>query len=275
MNGWIKLPRSIINHWLWQDAEFLKWWCDLLFLAAYTERKQLAGKQLVTLKVGQLVASTSYLCQRWKRSRPMVERFINLLIQEGLLRKEMSHNIAMLTITNCAYLDADLNTDKQRGNGKIDNTNDAHLNADLYAHPYADLYATNNKENKEYKENKEEKNTLTCIQKPKDVAEKNIVPPTLDMVRARCLAMHYTFDPEAFHAYYETRGWMLNNRKKMKDWWSACVTWQKNDNQRRKNNPSENNEDKNEQIIRQTYEILNENKARAEAGYYDDTRLPF
>lgn len=272
MNGWIKLPRSIINHWLWQDAEFLKWWCDLLFLAAYTERKQLVGKQLVTLKVGQLVASTSYLCQRWKRSRPMVERFINLLIQEGLLRKEMSHNIAMLTITNCAYLDADLNTDKQRENGKVDNTNDAHLNTDLYAHPYADLYATNNKENKEYKENKEEKNTLTCIQKPKDVAEKNIVPPTLDMVRARCLAMHYTFDPEAFHAYYETRGWMLNNRKKMKDWWSACVTWQKNDNQRRNNNGNGNKQVTDEDVIRNTYELIEELGTRPT---YNDGNIPF
>ena len=277
MNGWIKLPRSIINHWLWQDAEFLKWWCDLLFLAAYTERKQLVGKQLVTLKVGQLVASTSYLCQRWKRSRPMVERFINLLIQEGLLRKEMSHNIAMLTITNCAYLDADLNTDKQRENGEIDNINDAHLNADLYAHHDADLYATNNKENKEYKESKEEKNnTLSCVKKPKEVAEKNIVPPTLEMVRARCLEMHYTFDPEAFHAYYETRGWMLNNRKKMKDWWAACVTWQKNEQERKQQKPNQygsNNEDHptNAELIRQTYELINE--AAGKPDYSD--ALPF
>lgn len=100
------------------------------------------------------------------------------------------------------------------------------------------------------------------------------VKPTIEEIRAYTTAKHYTFDAEAFFAYYESNGWKVG-RNPMKDWRMACTTWQKKQDERRKNKPSENNEDKNEQIIRQTYEILNENKARAEAGYYDDTRLPF
>ena len=70
--GWIKISRSIAEHWLWKDAEILKWWLDLLLMAAWKEHKELVGRQLVSLEKGQLIASLAYLCKRWKRSRPMV-----------------------------------------------------------------------------------------------------------------------------------------------------------------------------------------------------------
>ena len=143
----------------------------------------------------------------------------------------------------------------------------------------------NDNDNVNDNDNENKNNTLTSVEATtlptrtrttKEVAERNIVPPTLEMVRARCLEMHYTFDPEAFHAYYETRGWMLNNRKKMKDWWAACVTWQKNEQERKQQKPNQygsNNEDHptNAELIRQTYELINE--AAGKPDYSD--ALPF
>ncbi|MBO4550395.1 MAG: DNA replication protein DnaD, partial [Bacteroidaceae bacterium] len=85
MAGWIKISREIANHWLWQDAERLKWWLDLLFLAAYEDKRQLVGKQLILLRKGQLIASLSYLCKRWGRSRTMVEPWLNLLMYDGMI----------------------------------------------------------------------------------------------------------------------------------------------------------------------------------------------
>ena len=58
-------------------------------------------------------------------------------------------------------------------------------------------------------------------------ARKRFTPPTLDEVRAYVAEKGYTFDPETFHAYYETSGWKLANGNQMKSWQSACVTWQK------------------------------------------------
>lgn len=115
---------------------------------------------------------------------------------------------------------------------------------------------------------------VPTAQQPPQRKTAKFVKPTIEEIRAYTTAKHYTFDAEAFFAYYESNGWKVG-RNPMKDWRMACTTWQKKQDERRKNTPSENNEDKNEQIIRQTYEILNENKERAEAGYYDDTRLPF
>lgn len=155
MAGWIKISREIANHWLWQDAERLKWWLDLLFLAAWEEKRQLVGKQLIILQKGQLVASLSYLCKRWGRSRTMVEPFLNLLIAEEMITKEVGRNISIITICNygkyqaynSTYLDADLKPYNSGGYAPSETQNDAHLNArvdaDLDAHPDAI--------NKEYK----------------------------------------------------------------------------------------------------------------------------
>ena len=56
MAGWIKINRKIIEHWLWQDAERLKWWLDLLFMASWEERKTTHDAHLITLQRGQMVA---------------------------------------------------------------------------------------------------------------------------------------------------------------------------------------------------------------------------
>lgn len=159
-SGWIKISKDIVNHWLWNDAERLKWWLDLLMLAAWEDRQTLVGKRLVDVKRGQLIASMSYLCARWKRSRMMVEPFLNLLIEEKMIRKEVSHNIALITVVNYeryqandkkvdaylsrktdAHLDAHLSADVQRDSAKTDAHLDAHLDAYLDA---------TNKEYKEY-----------------------------------------------------------------------------------------------------------------------------
>lgn len=56
--------------------------------------------------------------------------------------------------------------------------------------------------------------------------EGRFTPPTLDQVRAHCAEKGYTFDPEAFFAFYESKGWKVG-RNPMKSWTAACVTWQK------------------------------------------------
>lgn len=176
--GWIKISRSIADHWLWKDAEILKWWLDLLLMAAWKEHKELVGRQLVSLEKGQLIASLAYLCKRWKRSRPMVESFISNLEQDGMITKAVCNNVSIITIanyecyqtTNDAYLDAYQTDYESSGYIDGDTTPYAHLDADPNADldttecttPYAHPYATNRRKErnnnilkKEIKERKE------------------------------------------------------------------------------------------------------------------------
>lgn len=65
--------------------------------------------------------------------------------------------------------------------------------------------------------------------KPK---QKRFTPPSVDEVRAYCNEKGYTFDPEAFVAFYESKGWKVG-RNPMKSWQAACTTWQKREGERK------------------------------------------
>lgn len=171
MAGWIKIDTEIAKHWLWQDAERLKWWLDILFMAAWKDRKQLIGKQLIALRRGQFIASLSFLCKRWGRSRSMIEPFLNLLQEEEMISKEVVNNISIITVLNYdkyqsnnstksdaevsteigAYLEAPKNSCKS---DKYSNP-DAHLDADHKAYPDAHLDAHLDATREEYIDNKD------------------------------------------------------------------------------------------------------------------------
>ena len=57
------------------------------------------------------------------------------------------------------------------------------------------------------------------------IESKRFTPPTLEELTAYCKEKGYTFSPQNFISYYESNGWMVG-RNKMKDWKSACSTWQ-------------------------------------------------
>lgn len=145
-NGWIKIRKSIYNHWLWQDAEYLKWWIDLLLMANWEDDEKLVGKQLVTLKRGQLIASMSFLMNRWDRSRKMIEHFLNLLQEKEMITKEVKHNISIITITN---YDKHQGNDKEAGKEQNKSTKGAnkgaHLESDLTCNK-SNICDTNNTE---------------------------------------------------------------------------------------------------------------------------------
>ena len=156
MAGWIKISTDIARHWIWNDAERLKWWIDILFMASWKDTKQLVGKQLVSLRRGQLIASNSFLCKRWCRSRSMVEPFLTLLQEEGMISKEVGNNVSIITVLNYEKYQANNSTD---ANAHLDaylednqivcksddydntyNKEDAHLDAHVDAYPDAYLF---------------------------------------------------------------------------------------------------------------------------------------
>ena len=112
-DGWIKISRKIQFHWLWEDAERLKWWLDLLFSAEFKEKKMLVSGQLLTIGRGQLLASVRSLQERWARrdkkgeiiSKPSertVISFLKLLEQENMIIRETRQHLNTY-ITICNY----------------------------------------------------------------------------------------------------------------------------------------------------------------------------
>lgn len=111
-DGWIKISRKISEHWLWDDAERLKWWIDLLLLANWDDGKVLVGATLQEVKRGQAIISTRGLCSRWAKrgedgqalSTPSLKRvqaFLEMLELDGIITRDMrKHQITVLTICN-------------------------------------------------------------------------------------------------------------------------------------------------------------------------------
>jgi glutamate/tyrosine decarboxylase-like PLP-dependent enzyme len=60
--------------------------------------------------------------------------------------------------------------------------------------------------------------------------------PTLEEVRAYCLERKNSVDPEAFIAFYESKGWKVGNQP-MKNWKSAVITWEKRSREENKASP--------------------------------------
>lgn len=129
--GWIKLNRNLAEHWLWQDAERLKWWLDLLMMASWNDRKVLHDTHLVTLRRGQMIASAASLAKRWNRSRPTVMAYLNMLEHENMISRKLLYR-QTLVLTICNYDDyqsldeSSLDTMEHTTDDVMDNTmNDA------------------------------------------------------------------------------------------------------------------------------------------------------
>ena len=140
-NGWIKISRGITEHWLWEDAERLKWWIDLLMLAAWENKKKLVQGRLVEIERGQAIISVRSLQERWSRknkkgeiiSRPSkttISNFLSILEQEKMIFVEnRGHQITMLTICNYERYQANDKTCRDT-DGDTDRDTDGDSNGD-------------------------------------------------------------------------------------------------------------------------------------------------
>jgi len=114
--GWVKLHRSITEHWVW-DCEFscAQAWVDLLVNANHSERKLTIKGQLIIIERGQQARSEVTLSKLWKWSRNKVRRFLKNLESDGMITQKATHLTSIITI--CNYSDFQ-GGDTTNGTGK-------------------------------------------------------------------------------------------------------------------------------------------------------------
>lgn len=87
MKGWIKLHRSIQDHWIYQEKrKFSKYeaWLDLIMMANHDDNKTVIDNELIEVKRGQKITSIRNLCERWRWSNTKVTQFLKLLQGDGM-----------------------------------------------------------------------------------------------------------------------------------------------------------------------------------------------
>jgi hypothetical protein len=101
--GWIKLHRSMQDHWLWDEPrKFSKAeaWLDILLSASHKSYKTVINDNLVTCDRGEMIASVRFLQTRWKWSNTKVVRFLLLLTEEDMVSINKKTGVSVLKVSN-------------------------------------------------------------------------------------------------------------------------------------------------------------------------------
>lgn len=232
-DGWIKTYRKIQDCWIWQiDKPFdeRSAWIDLLLSTNHRDTKIPFNGELKLVCRGQYMTSIRKLSEKWKWNKDKVLKFLRLLESDGMITKNSDRYRTLITIENyCIYQDKESQFQTQQG------TEESTRIGTLKSTPQgtADVHepATNKNIKNDKNEKKERKNTFH--------------PPTVDEVREYLQSVGSSIDPEAFVAFYESKGWMVG-KNKMKSWKMAIVTWEKTKGLKRELPKEEVKEDKEE-----------------------------
>ncbi len=189
--GWIRLYRSIRKHWLWEDAEKLKWWIDILLQANHQDRKVLIGNELMTIERGSFHTSIMKLSDRWQVDRKTVKKFLDLLEKDGMITLKTSKKGTTLKVSNYEGYQAnsevqipnkvDNGMDNSMDKG-VDNTmdNSVPIKSQQSGHKQELKNYKNDEEGEERKEGKENTTVLPSISFPTE-SHKKIYDNTTDV----------------------------------------------------------------------------------------------
>ncbi len=103
MTGWIKLYRSILDHWVFQDADYFRAWCTIILRVNHEPKKVLIRGEVIECGRGQSVLSLQSWVKEFgvdKWSIQKVRTFFKLLENDGMITTEGMAKTTRLTVCN-------------------------------------------------------------------------------------------------------------------------------------------------------------------------------
>lgn len=102
MDGWLKLHRSLSDHWIFSFKEPDKAlaWIDLLIMARHTGGTVMMKGRALQLERGQVGVSQLALQKKWGWSQNKVKRFLVLLKKHAMIDYETNDLTTVVTICN-------------------------------------------------------------------------------------------------------------------------------------------------------------------------------
>ena len=217
--GWIRLHRQIQEHWLWEGRfDKAHAWVDLLMLANHEDVKTVYKGEIITCKRGDVNRSIKWLAERWGWSRKGVKGFLDTLEKDGMVTTMVTTNRTVITLVNWELYQCDAPKRNTKGNNKSSNEGISEGVSEGVSEG-SNEGNTNNNDNND-KNDKNEKNIK------REIKERNVIPPTVEMVKAYCESRNNNIDPQEFCDFYTSKGWMIG-KDKMKDWQASVRTWEK------------------------------------------------
>lgn len=100
MTGWIKLHRSLMDHWIWGEHEAVVFWLCLLMDANHTTVKKLFNGSFVEINRGQLLFGLESFEKKTGVSIRKMRRYLSLMEKEGMIDRQKRNKYSLITIAN-------------------------------------------------------------------------------------------------------------------------------------------------------------------------------
>ena len=106
--GYITLPLAVLDGWVGQNAQYLKWWTQLRREASWTGKTVWYNRQQVYLQPRQVLVSVNLLVKQWQVSKPTVIRFLQRVESEKLIERQTDSRKTIITITPLGWADSEV-----------------------------------------------------------------------------------------------------------------------------------------------------------------------
>lgn len=144
MSGWIKINRSINNHWIFKDPIKFKWWIDILLMANYESKRVSIGYKVFECNRGECLMSLKSWGERWGVSKTVVNNYFSMLESDNMIKTVNETVTTRLLVCNYDSYQQIENGNKTETKRKQNAT---------------ETQQSTTKESKEYKESKELNNS--------------------------------------------------------------------------------------------------------------------
>lgn len=91
-SGWIKLDRSILEDWIWEDAATFRVWIYLLLKVNHEDRKTVIGGKLTTIKRGEHFTSTRIISEQTGIPEKRVRAILGVLEGANIIARKGQTN---------------------------------------------------------------------------------------------------------------------------------------------------------------------------------------
>ena len=106
--GYITLPLAVLDGWVGQNAQYLKWWTQLRREASWTDKTVWHNRQQVYLQARQVIVTVNSLVKQWQVSKPTVIHFLQRLESEKLIERQTDSRKTIITITPLGWADSEV-----------------------------------------------------------------------------------------------------------------------------------------------------------------------
>ena len=106
--GYITLPLAVLDGWVGQNAQYLKWWTQLRREASWTGKTVWHNRQQVYLQARQVIVTVNSLVKQWQVSKPTVIHFLQRLESEKLIERQTDSRKTIITITPLGWADSEI-----------------------------------------------------------------------------------------------------------------------------------------------------------------------